>query len=134
MITIKVYDSLMQDTSDFYSIMGRYFASLDIKKELESQLYNKVGSIWYLIYNDYELVGFCALYPTKDNYMYLDNLYVFPQYRGNGYATELISNIIKCHNKIHLIACNDYAIKIYKSLGFIEFGNNGKWKKFKNFL
>lgn len=134
MITIKVYDSLEQDTSDFYSIMGRYFASLDIKKELESQLYNKAGSIWFLIYNDYELVGFCALYPDKNNSMYLDNLYIFPWYRGNGYATELIRRIINYHNKIHLIACNDYAIRIYKSFGFIEFGNKGKWKKFKNFL
>ena len=81
---IRIYSSDYQN-KDFYAIMGRHFASLDIAKELEQQLYNKDNSVWYLsTYRD-AVLGFAALFDNGKHY-FLDCLYVFPEMRNEGIA------------------------------------------------
>ena len=133
MKSVKVYGTLEQENSSFYSIMGRYFASRDIGKELEGQLYNDKNSTWYLLYDDYDLVGFCTLFDRNDS-LYLDNLYILPNYRNCGNAEFLMKFVLETSEKgIFCIASNDYALRIYKNLGFHVYGNRGKWLKLKNF-
>lgn len=126
---IRIYTSDNQ-TRDFYAVMGKHFASLDIAKELERQLYNKDNSVWYLSTYKGAVLGFAALFDNGKHY-FLDNLYVFPEVRNSGTAKELVAEIVSDHTDkpIKLVANNPYALKIFHSLGFEEVGQNGKYKK-----
>ena len=127
---IRIYRSEYQN-AEFYSKMGKYFASLEIAKELERQLYNKPNSVWYLSTFKNSILGFAALF-DNGKYYFLDNLYVLPEHRREGTALEIVSEIVSNHTDkpIKLIANNPYAIKIFSSLGFEEDGRNGKYQKY----
>lgn len=126
---IEIYRNEQQN-GGFYLEMGQYFASLDIAKELERQLYNKENSVWYLSYDIGTLAGFAALF-DNGKYYFLDNLYVLPNFRNDGIAREIVAEIVSDHTDkpIKCIANNPYALKIFYSLGFEEVGQNGKYKK-----
>lgn len=126
---ILIFNS-KENESVFYSLMGKFFASLDIAKELERQVYNKDNSVWYLDCFDNEVIGFAALFDNGKHY-FLDNLYVLPQHRNKGVARDIVREIVSNHTDkpILCIANNPYALKIFCSLGFKEVGKIGKYKK-----
>lgn len=126
---IRVFKSDNQG-DNFYVLMGRYFASLDIAKELERQIYNKDNSEWYISTYKHTVLGFASLF-DNGKYYFLDNLYVLPEHRNDGIARELVAEIVSDHpdKPIKCIATNPYALKIFHSLGFVEVGQNGKYKK-----
>ena len=126
---IRIYKSEYQ-RADFYAEMGEYFASLDIAKELERQLYNKKNSVWYVSDQDGFITGFAALF-DNGKYYFLDNLYVLPEHRNNGIAREIVTEIVSDYTDkpIKCIANNPHALKIFYSLGFEKVGNNGKYTK-----
>jgi len=126
---IRVYRSEYQDNK-FYAMMGRYFASLDIAKELERQLYNKDNSVWYVsTYRD-KVLGFAAVFDSKNHY-FLDNLYVLPDHRGASVASEIVAYIVGdfTDKPIKCVANNPGALKIFERHNFVEVGMNGKYKK-----
>lgn len=125
---IEVFKSDSQNDK-FYSLIGRYFASLDIAKELERQVYNKPNSIWYVSQNG-GVKGFAALF-DNGKYYFLDNLYVLPEFRNSGTAKEIVQQMVldNTDKPIRCIANNPYALKIFQQLGFKEVGQNGKYKK-----
>ena len=126
---IRIFKSDNQG-DNFYVLMGRYFASLDIAKELERQIYNKDNSVWYISTYRNTVLGFASLF-DNGKYYFLDNLYVRPEYRNDGIARELVTEIVSDHTDkpIKCVATNPYALKIFRSLGFQEVGQNGKYKK-----
>lgn len=126
---IKVFKSEYQN-ADFYAKMGQYFASLEIAKELERQIYNKDNSVWYVATFRNSVLGFASLF-DNGKYYFLDNLYVLPECRGQGTAKEIIGEIVADHSDkpIRCIANNPYALKIFFGVGFVEVGKNGKYKK-----
>lgn len=126
---IRVFSSENQGDV-FYSLMGRYFASLDIAKELERQLYNKDKSVWYLSMIHNRVVGFAAVF-DNGKYYFLDNLYVMPHMRNKGVAKELIEYIVEdfTDKPIRCIANNPYALEVFRYFDFCEVGQNGKYKK-----
>lgn len=124
---IRRYRSDMQGR-EFYAIMGQHFASLDIAKELEKQVYNKPDTDWFLYVNGG--IGFVSVHDENKHY-FIDNLYVFPKFRNRGIARKLINEVCKTyHDKpLKCIACNPYALKIFDKLGFVEVGTRGKYKR-----
>lgn len=119
-----------QQGEEFYALMGKYFASLDIAKELEQQLYNMPNTEWFIAYSE-DVVGFASVRDCG-KYYYLDNLYVVPQQRNMGTATEIVEYIIKrfADKPIKCIAVNPYSIKTFERYGFERYGKNGKWIKY----
>lgn len=113
----------------FYNIMGRYFADKRFIKEMDCQFYDD-GFCWYLYYQDDVLCGFASIEPRK-GYYYLDNFYVFEQFRNCGIGTQIVQEILKDRCYIRLISKNPYAIKIFEKNGFQEYGHNGQYKRFK---
>ena len=126
---IKVFRSETQDNG-FYALMGRYFASLDIAKELERQVYNKPNTTWYVLTYYQEVISFVSVH-DNGRYYYIDNLYTLPDFRQRGNASELIDNIVHDFKDkpIRCIANNPYALKLFYSFGFVNEGKNGKWAK-----
>lgn len=126
---IRVFKSEYQDNK-FYALMGRHFASLDIAKELEQQVYNKDNTTWFLKIHRDEVLGFVSVF-DKGKHYFIDNLYVLPEARNKGIAKELIEEIVERYtNKpIKCVACNPYALSLFNQYGFVEVGQNGKYKK-----
>ena len=123
---MKQFDSDSQDFN-FYGIMGKYFASREIGKELGSQVYNERDSLWYLLYDKSHLLGFCSLF-QRTNYLILDNVFVRSEYRNRGYATFLIQSVLEDQSKpIKLISQNPVSNHIYEKFGFEQIGQRGKW-------
>lgn len=126
---IRVFLSEQQDEK-FYAKMGRYFASLDIAKELERQVYNKPHTTWYVFTLRQRVIGFASVY-NGTTHFFLDNLYVLPEHRGQGIATDIVEEITQRHSNkpIRCIANNPHALKVFDRFGFVEVGQNGKYKK-----
>lgn len=126
---IRIFRADTQD-DNFYALMGRYFASLDIAKELERQVYNKPNTTWYISIIRNKVIGFASVCDCGKHY-FIDNLYVIPEHRHCGTAREIIEYIVDDHTDkpVKCIAVHPAALKIFDSFGFIEDGNNGKYKK-----
>lgn len=115
---------------EFYAIMGRDFSSLVIAKELERQLYNKPNTTWYVVTINDIALAFVSVCEYKEHY-FVDNLFVHVGWRNNGFASALIERVVNdfTDKPIKCIANNSYALKIFFKAGFVEVGNNGKYKK-----
>lgn len=87
-----------------------------------------------ILYNNKKLTGFVIFYnnlPEAGGFISL--IYVSKEYRGMGYATELIKKVetnLLLNDiytlRLHVFKDNINAIKLYKSLGFnveLEIGN-----------
>lgn len=135
----------------FYALMGQYFASLTVAKELERQVYNKPNTDWYIfvqcseykkelellvsgfVYvHDAELLvsGFVSVHDGGKGY-FIDNLYVIPDMRNCNIATELVEFVVDSYTDKPLtcIANHPAALKIFNRFGFEEYGHRGKFKK-----
>ena len=132
---IQIYTNKEQDRQ-FYALMGEYFASLDIAKEMERQIYNKSNSVWVVLQDGGgNVMGFASVFDNNTHY-FIDNVYVLPPFRGFKLATKLIKIILTYfpilkEKPLKAIANNPKMIHLFNKYGFKEVGNNGKWKKFK---
>ena len=118
--------------------MGKYFSRKSFIKELDSQLYSNENMEWYLIYENNQLIGFISIEDRK-KYYYIDNFYIFEQYRQMGYGELLFKRLFENYmldninndeyKKIKLITKNIYAKSIFQKYGFTETGKNGKYIK-----
>ena len=126
---IRLFRSDLQGR-DFYALMGPHFASLDIAKELERQVYNKPNTDWVVDGVGFNAYGFVSVHAENNRY-FIDNLYVLPEFRNKGIARKLIERVCDVYNDklLHCIACNPYALKIFEKFGFVEVGERGKYKK-----
>ena len=126
---ITIYRSDCRD-DEFYKFMGRFFASLDIAKELEQQIYDKKNTTWYIFTKKKNVKGFVSVC-EKNTHYFIDNLYVLPEYRNMNIANQFISHIVNdfTDKPLKCIACNPLALRIFNNHGFVEVGKNGKYKK-----
>jgi len=129
-IRVSVYESVDQDEK-FYGVMGQHFASLEHKMELGGwQIYNKPGSVWFLIFDGKILLGFCALY--KSNICVLDNFVILKASRGKGYSKVLYQSVLNymCENqlKVRVLSKEDgLLLGYFKTSGFNETGKKGTY-------
>ncbi|MFH2118551.1 MAG: GNAT family N-acetyltransferase [Candidatus Paceibacterota bacterium] len=98
---------------------------------------------YYGIFLEDKLIGYTQLdqvsLPKQQHIAYLYNLYVDPNHRGQGYATKLfdyLSKIAKEQAQVEriFITCNrknTAAQKLYKKLGFSEYGLKEKSVKWQ---
>lgn len=134
MITIETFNEEEQKDR-FYSIMGPHFASLDHKEIMGGwQLYNKTGSIWFLLFEYNKLASFGALFNNK-THLCLDCFITLEPFRKKGYAKELLTEIIKlAENKreeIRLITNNDIMFNIVSKFGFSLKSRRGSYSVMK---
>lgn len=123
---INVYKT--QD-KHFYSFMGKYFASREIAKELDNQIYNEENTTWFVhMDNEEEVRGFVSMERKKDH-VYLDNFYVLKEHRGTDVGTDLLNYVLEDfkNETIKLITRNEIALKMFTSKGFETYRKNGRY-------
>lgn len=86
------------------------------------------------VFEDKRMVGYCQLVreslPKSNHQVYIYELFIHPDYRRKHLAFNLLTNLIaRCeHNpdikmiRMKVISQNKAAQKLYKQLGFIEYG------------
>lgn len=102
------------------------------KESLEDWLFNrKKGEAIFVLEEDKE-VGFCLFYETLPGYigrggLYVEDLYVYPEYRGKGYGKALLKKMAKialerdCGRLEWLcLKWNKNSIQFYKGMGATE--------------
>ena len=112
--------------TNFYFLMGKFFADRSIIKEMDCQLYNEEGMTWFVYFNkEGKVCGFASIQQKTRNKLkwnYLDNLYVVPEERGKGIGNKILQDVMKNYNNIYLITRNEKAIKMFINNGFFVNG------------
>ncbi len=75
-----------------------------------------INSKFYALYKAKNLVSICAVKKWK-NALELGVVITKKQYRGKGYATKLLCNVLRKYSKIYLL-CNPKREEFYNRLGF----------------
>ena len=99
------------------------FLALDFKnkkRDLIDAITSRDGSI-YTVSNDKTVFGFMNMF-KKENYNYIDILYVASKFRGNGYATKLIKFVIEkgINVRLRVKPNNRTMISLVEKLGFTD--------------
>jgi len=127
------YEKLRDDVTATPELL---FESLFVKKQAEVLIAEVAGDSTTLVdpaYNsgNYIAVGFALFFHNFSTFkgracLYLEDIYVKPEYRGKGYGKQLIGELAaiavnrKCDRfEWSVLDWNDSSIKFYKSLGAI---------------
>jgi ribosomal protein S18 acetylase RimI-like enzyme len=110
---------------------GKRKAKEQVYKSLEAfEKHPDYGSVTVFTAEEI-IVGYCIIVHFYSNeyggmMLYIDELYVVPEYRGKGIATDFIrqlrgNNEIDCvAMKLEVLPYNTKAFKLYERLGFVE--------------
>jgi GNAT superfamily N-acetyltransferase len=135
MTNIKIYETKDQ-TKEFYSKMGKYFAFREYAKEMGGwQFYNKENSVWFLMEDSFEeTIGFCALFFEK-SHIFLDNFFINKKFRGKGYSRLLFDKRLDYAKffdlPIQAIVENPIQEHNYKRCNFEIYGMRGHYRKWR---
>ena len=98
------------------------------KTLLASEIYNNNSNFLVAVNESNRVLGYVGLKFVLDE-GYITNISVFPQYRNNGVASELLKKIIEFGDSknlkfisLEVRKSNIYAISLYKNLGFVFVG------------
>ncbi|MBC8588075.1 GNAT family N-acetyltransferase [Paratissierella segnis] len=125
-LKVKVYKG-SYDKSEFYSIMGRYFAEREFRKELQ-YIINDESMEWYLFYEGDELAGFSSVSIEKNKVMF-GNMYVLESFRNKGVWSFIADYLVKEYKSstIQVLTNIDKLISAWGERGFEVTGNRGSY-------
>jgi len=120
MIKISKDKSLLQIDSIHKFLEKTYWAKGRTYTEVEKSIQN---SLCYGVYLDGKQIGFARVTTDYVVFAYLMDIFILPEYRGKGYAKELINTVI---NDKTLENCTVWMLKtmdaheLYRRYGFTE--------------
>lgn len=118
---IKV-EAFNQEDEGFWDLMGQYFASAKVKRDLGIAMSSDESYQWFLAFSGDRLAGFCAMTPEKVGSR-LRHVYVLEEFRSNGVATQLIGVAISGSAKPIILTVKSEDSSLYSRF---EFKPNGK--------
>lgn len=120
--------SLIRELAEFEQLLDQVTA---IESELRHQLFERRAAEVLLACEDETVVGFALFFQNFSTFLgkpglYLEDLYVRPQYRGLGYGAALLRHLARlavergCGRfEWSVLNWNQHAIDFYKSLGAV---------------
>ncbi len=107
----ECYEDMLSYEQRLY-MLDSFLSPSSIKKTLDN------GYNFYLVYLKNELSAFFA-YKKYDDHLYLDKLYSYKKYRGNGLLKYVLDYLNTYKLDIKLRTCkNNPTLAIYKHVGF----------------
>jgi GNAT superfamily N-acetyltransferase len=80
------------------------------------------SEIW-VVESDHVILG-SAQFIQCDTYSYLDQLFIFPMYRNQGFGSDLVHYLSKRGKKPIYLLCQSHLVKYYTRLGFCSISKN----------
>jgi len=127
-LQIKKYEG-NYDRSEFYSIMGKYFAEKKYKKEMP-YLENRESYTWFLAFTNDKLIGFGSV-ATFKNKTVLSHSYVEEDHRRQGVWTAInekrLAHAQKIGNPIEVVTKEPHLKDYWVQNGFSVYRMNGRY-------
>ncbi len=122
---MKIRKAELKDKEQIIGLVKRFYSRSSPKTvEAWNKVYEKIIKLTFIAETNKKIIGFIAC-STKQNSIYIDDLYVLKKYRGKGVATSLIrfiNSIRKKLKKKYIIGNvrkkDRPAIKFYENIGF----------------
>lgn len=119
MITVS---ELKRESENFYQLMGKYFGSRQVAKEVGINVYDDYDKTWFVAYDNNLMCGFASVRKGL-----ISDCYVLPEKRNKGVFRNLLTFIeISTQGKLKANSTNA-SYKAFKNAGFKEI------RKTKNF-
>ena len=124
MITISTDKSKLQVAMIFQFITNSYWGKGRTKEQVQTTIDN---CLCFGLYKGDKQIGFGRIATDYAVFAYLMDLFVLPEYRGNGYSKQLMNAIV---NAEELKECKTWMLKtsdahgLYKQFGFTELHNS----------
>ena len=120
--------------SDFYCIMGRYFADKQIVKELEGPMFNDDSYVWLIAMLDNEIVGFSSC-RFDDKGAHFGVTYIMPEHRRKGLyrALFMLKQQLCITRDAHTLygLANPISKALFDANEWIATRQAGKWTHYK---
>lgn len=120
-----------QEQPGFWDLMGRYFASAQVQKDLGIPMVSDETHTWFVAVQGDQVLGFAALVPSKKAAQ-IRRDYVLPEYRDSDLHRQLLAAAIAsdmAKGRPILGSANPTQVATYKSLGFVEDATVGQYKR-----
>lgn len=117
-------DQYNQEDDGFWDLMGRYFASAKVKRDLGIAMSSDETYIWFLAFADNDLAGFCAIVPQKSGTV-LKHLYCISEVKG--IDTQLIGCAVAAASKPIHATVKDEELPLYQKFEFKEVKRRGQY-------
>jgi len=128
-MNIVEYQAGNYDRSEFYSVVGKYFAERKYRKEMP-YLVNDDNKSWVLFYSDNALVGFYA-YEKKKHITEISGFYVVEEFRNHGFSKEMVNNITCNFDSCKITTNLHKMVSVLNRYGFEKSGQKGSYETFK---
>ena len=129
-----IYSHCIKYMADqLFELYETYYTSQQDKYPSSTSLFNFYMNIAksqnnndYVVIKDNKIIGYCNMnyndFKICDfnniNLLWLSDIYVWPEYRSKGIATEIINKIKTEINEDIYLSCKDDMIKYYEKRGF----------------
>jgi len=132
------------DDPDFVALVRHLDAELAIRDGDEHAFYsqfNKIANLKNVVvaYQDERAVGCGALKPLEENVMEVKRMFVFPELRGQGIASKVLSELERWATELGARVCcletgmkQPEAIALYTKSGYERIPNYGQYAGVEN--
>lgn len=105
---------LSRADSDFYQLLGPYFGSRSVAREIGINVYDDASKQWFAAFDDASLIGFASVKGST-----VSDCYVVIRRRREGVLSSILSTVL-LENRVGLIAtCTPASLGVFLSLGFM---------------
>lgn len=99
MIHLKSWDNyemfmLTRDDEQFYCILGPFFGSRKIAKELGMPIYDDDNRVWFIVFNGGKAIA-CSSLELKKNKVILKSSWVHSEHRNKGVFDQIFKERLK---------------------------------------
>lgn len=126
-----IIERFNQEDPDFWQLMGRNFASSQIKRDLGIAMSSDDSYLWFLALEKGSVVGFCAIVPSK-SHCELKHDYVFSDRLGATHK-KIVSEAVKYAAKTKALqkpikaTVKATEIDFYEMAGFSKVSTKGQY-------
>lgn len=105
--------NLSRDDKDFYRLMGPFFGSRTVAKEIGIHIYDDESKEWFAAFIGPAMIGFASL-----NGSVISDCYVKPDYRRSGYFRKILQRIMLVPGVRFRASCTAASVNCFISEGF----------------
>lgn len=119
--------NLSKDRKDFYLLMGPYFGSRSVAKEVGINIYDDDDKEWFCAFVDRSLIGFASVRKSL-----VSDCYVKPAWRGRGVFSAILSRILLAFPGKLTANCTRDSLGAFIALGFSEKSSTKNFTRVEN--